>query len=65
MNKTLKYILCGIAGCALTMLILVGGRHLIRGISIEAGLKDFWNWAISIMSGFSCGYARRLADQKK
>ena len=54
MNKTLKYILCGIAGCALTMLILVGGRHLIRGISVEAGLKDFWNWAISIMSGFSC-----------
>ena len=65
MNKTLKYILCGIGGFALTMLILTGGRCLIRGTPIEAGLRDFWNWAISAMSGFSCGYACRLNDAKK
>ena len=65
MNKILKYILLGIGGFALTMLILCGGRYLIRGTPFEAGLKDFWNWAISTMSGFSCGYAARINDAKK
>ena len=65
MNKTLKYILLGIGGFALTMVILCGGRSLIRGVPFEAGLRDFWNWAISAMSGFSCGYAARVNDEKK
>lgn len=65
MKETLKYILVGIGGCAVTMLILTGGRCLIRGTSFEAGLKDFWNWAISAMSGFSLGYACRINDEKK
>ena len=65
MNKTLKYILGGIGGFALTMLILTGGRSLIRGTPFEAGFRDFWNWAISAMSGFSCGYAWKINDEKK
>ena len=65
MKKTLITILCGAGGFTLTMLILVGGRNLIRGTSIGDGLKDFWNWAISAMSGFSCGYAWRINNEKK
>lgn len=64
-NKTLKCILVGIGGLALTMVILCGGRYLIRGIPFEAGFKDFWNWTISAMSGFSCGYACKINDDKK
>lgn len=55
--KALMTILCGIGGFALTMLILAGGGALIRGTPFDAGLKAFWNWAIALMAGFSCGYS--------
>jgi len=55
--KILKTILCGIGGLALAMLILVGGGTLIRGTPFQDGIKSFWNWAISLMAGFSCGYS--------
>ena len=64
-NRTFKSIFCGIGGFALTLAILIFGRNLIRGTSLEDGLRDFWNWAISAMSGFSCGYAWKINDEKK
>ena len=64
-NRTFKSILCGIGGFALTLAILIFGRNLIRGTSLEDGLRDFWNWAIAAMSGFSCGYAFMINDAKK
>jgi hypothetical protein len=62
--KTLKVILCGIGGFAAALLILAGGA-LIRGTPFADGFKSFWNWAIAAMSGFSCGYACKINDEKK
>ena len=64
-SKMLLYILCGIGGFAVTMLILAGGRVLIHGTAFGAGLRDFWNWAIAIMAGISCGYSYWYNDAKK
>ena len=64
-SKMLLYILCGIGGFAVTMLILAGGRVLIHGTAFGAGLRDFWNWAIAIMAGISCGYSYWNNDAKK
>ena len=49
-------IFSGIGSLALTMIILVGGQSLLRGIPPADGIKDFWYWAIAAMAGFSCGY---------
>ena len=64
-SKMVLYILCGIGGFAVTMLILAGGRVLIHGTAFGAGLRDFWNWAIAIMAGISCGYSYWYNDNKK
>ena len=63
--RIIKYILAGIGGTALAMLILAGGGSLIRGASFSDGLRNFWNWAISLMAGFSCGYAWWYNDTHK
>lgn len=64
-SKMVLSILCGIGGFAVTMLILAGGRVLIHGTAFGAGLRDFWNWAIAIMAGISCGYSYWYNDAKK
>ena len=57
MGRIIKYILAALGGAALAMLILAGGGSLIRGTSFADGLRSFWNWAISLMAGYSCGYS--------
>ena len=64
-SKMILYILSGIGGFAVSMLILAGGRALIHGGTFENGLSDFWNWAIAIMAGISCGYSYWYNDNKK
>lgn len=63
--RIIKYILAGIGGFALAMLILTGGSTLIRGTPFADGFKNFWNWAIALMGGFSCGYAWWYNDTHK
>ena len=65
MKKKILSILCGIGGFAMTMLLLTGGHTLIRGIPFEDGLKDFWNWAIAAMAGFSFGYSLWIKGKGK
>ncbi len=64
-SKMILYILSGIGGFAVSMLILTGGRLLIHGISFGDGLRDFWNWAIAVMAGIACGYSYWYNDNKK
>lgn len=64
-RKMILYILCGIGGLAASILILAGGRSLIHGGTFADGFTDFWNWAISIMAGVSCGYSYWYNDNRK
>ncbi len=70
-NKRILCILCGIGGFAASILILAGGRALIHGGTFAGGFREFWNWAIAIMAGISCGYsywynsAKKKGEEKK
>jgi len=56
-GKMVLYILCGIGGFAVSLLILTGGRSLIHGGTFAGEFREFWNWAIAVMAGVSCGYS--------
>ena len=64
-GKTILTILCGIGGCAASILILAGGRSLIHGGTFADGFREFWNWAISAMAGISCGYSYSQHSRKE
>ena len=65
MKSKILTILCGIGGFAASILILAGGRSLIHGGTFADGFREFWNWAISIMAGISCGYSCWYNETKK
>ena len=64
MNKTTKVILYGIGTFVLSLLVLVGARSLINGTPFVEGFKDWYNWAIAVLSGASTAYSTAKKDKQ-
>ena len=64
MNKTTKAILYGVGTFALSLLVLVGARALIKGTPFVDGFKDWYNWAIAVLSGVSTAYSTAMKDKQ-
>ncbi len=65
MNKVTKNILYGIGTFVLCMVIITLIRFLIKGISIEDQLKDWWNWTVAAFGGISAGWSSYNKDKAK
>ena len=61
MNKTVKYILCGVGTFAFIILATALIRSLIRSIPFTDAFKDWTNWLIAAV----CGVCSALSLYKK
>lgn len=64
MNKTTKAIVYGIGSCALTLVLVVAIRALIKGEPFVDGFKEWSNWVVSVICGVSSAYSTLTKDKK-
>ena len=65
MNKTTKYILCGVGSFIGILLIIVLIRVLIKGIPFADGIKSWTNWLFAAIGGIGTVYSIWQKDQGK
>ena len=65
MNKTVKYILCGVGTFAFIILATALIRSLIRSVPFADGFKDWTNWLIAAVCGVSSALSAYKKDKEK
>ena len=65
MNKTVKYILCGVGTFAFIILATALIRSLIRSVPFADAFKDWTNWLIAAICGVCTAMNLYRKDQEK
>ena len=65
MNRTVKAILCGVAGFVAFIFGMSLVRSMIKGVTFGAELKDWLNWVLAVICGVSTGFNVWKKDGKQ